>query len=311
MNPMILQLDDMRIFGIAACVPANALANSERLAQSTGIVTRRLVAHGESVVDLCVNAAKRVIADTKVAPTDFSAVVFVSFTNLDRMPCAAAVVQSKLGLPRDIVAFDVSLACSGWSYGLYLAGNLARVTGGKVLLLDGDVQSRFVNTDDVNTASLLADGGTATIVGAGDDHWNFKFAVDGNKREVLELAEGGKIKMNGMEVFKFVATDVVADIRDFLSATNRSVADFDAFVPHQPNAYMVRQLARELEFAAEKAVISCDRFGNLSSASIPVSIAAKGSRGKLLIAGFGGGLSTAVCSVVIDDDCSLSLMEIK
>lgn len=109
--------------------------------------------------------------------------------------------QVRLGLPKDVVAFDVSLACSGWGYGLYLAG--------------------------------------------------------------LQLEEGGTIQMDGFGVFKFVATDVVGYLREFLSANSQQLTA-NSFVPHQPNVYMVRQLAKSLGVAEGTTAISCDQLGNLS-----------------------------------------------
>ena len=158
-----LTLSNLRIAGICACVPRNAVRNGVKVAEATGIVTRRIAAEGTTVVDLCVKAAERVLSDTGAKPEDFGAILCVSFTQRDRMPAAAVQAQARLGFPKGIIAFDVSLACSGWGYGLYLAGLLARETGKKVLLLDGDVQSAFTGNDET-TAPLLADGGTAAVV---------------------------------------------------------------------------------------------------------------------------------------------------
>ena len=217
-----LALSNLRIAGICACVPKNAVPNEAKVAEATGIRTRRIAAEGTSVVDLCVKAAERVLADTGAKPEDFGAVLCVSFTQRDRMPAAAVQAQARLGFPKGIIAFDVSLACSGWGYGLYLAGLLARETGKKVLLLDGDVQSAFTD-GNAATEPLLADGGTATVVEnlnteaqRRGEEWTFAFVADGEKGEALKLSHGGTIRMDGFGVFKFVATDVVAYIKEFL-----------------------------------------------------------------------------------------------
>ena len=313
----------MRIAGICACVPRNAVSNEARVAEATGIVTRRIAEEGTSVVDLCVRAAERVLADTDAKPDDFGAVLCVSFTQRDRMPAAAIQAQARLGLPKGIIAFDVSLACSGWGYGLYLAGLLARETGKKVLLLDGDVQSAFTD-GDAATEPLLADGGTATVIENCSDRsivrlpWQFGFVADGEKGRALRLSHGEAIKMDGFGVFRFVATDVVAAIKDFLARLpdlspshplTPSPSTF-TFVPHQPNAYMVRQLAKSVGIEEARTAISCDELGNLSSASIPVTIAWKGVRGPVLFAGFGGGLSVALGAIALDDACKLSVLEV-
>ena len=317
-----VEIKGVRIAGVCACVPKNAVRNEEKVAAATGIVTRRIAEEGTTVVDLCVKAAERVLSDTGAKPEEFGAILCVSFTQRDRMPATAIQAQARLGFPRGVIAFDVSLACSGWGYGLYLAGLLARETGKKVLLLDGDVQSAFTGNDET-TAPLLADGGTATVIENCSDcsdcsivrlPWQFGFVADGEKGGALRLSHGESIKMDGFGVFKFVATDVVASIKDFLTSVNRTIKQSNnqtmTFVPHQPNAYMVRQLAKSLGIEEARTAISCDELGNLSSASVPATIAWKGVRGPVLFAGFGGGLSVSVGLIDLDDGCKLSVLEI-
>lgn len=305
----VLSLDGVRLEALSACVPTRTVINDEKIAKATGIRGCRRASPGTTVVDLCVRAAERAMAETGTAPGDFGAVICVTFTQHDRMPCAAVQTQARLGLPRSVVAFDVALACSGWGYGLYLAGLLARQTGRKTLLLDGDVQSAFMDPGDVATGPLLSDGGTAAVVSPADAPapWRFAFAADGAKGDALRLAHGGTIKMDGFGVFRFVATDVVGYLREFLSAT---ASGFTAFVPHQPNVYMVRQLAKSIGVTEELTAVSCDELGNLSSASVPATIAWRGVRGRLLVAGFGGGLSVSMGLIDVAPDCKLSAQEI-
>jgi len=311
----VLTIDGVRLEALAACVPARGVTNDEKVAKATGIVTRRVASQGTTVVDLCAKAAERALTDSGSVPSDFGAVLCVSFTQRDRMPCAAVQAQSRLGLPKSVIAFDVTLACSGWGYGLYLSGLLARQTGKKVLLLDGDVQSAFMNPDDAATSPLLSDGGTATIIAPSDasDVWTFAFVADGSKGDALRLSHGETIKMDGFGVFRFVATDVVGYLREFLGQTGVRTADrlgIDVFVPHQPNVYMVRQLAKSLAIPEEKTAVSCDVLGNLSSASVPTTIAWKGVRGRVLFSGFGGGLSVSTGLIGIDAACKLAVEEV-
>lgn len=305
----VLSINGVRIEALSACVPALAVVNDEKIAKATGIRCCRRVAPGTTVVDLCVLAAERALAEAAAKPADFGAVVFVSFTQRDRMPCAAVQAQARLGLPRSVIAFDVTLACSGWGYGLYLAGLLARQTGRKTLLLDGDVQSAFMAPGDAATGPLLSDGGTAAVVSpvAAAAPWRFAFVADGAKGDALRLSHGDTIKMDGFGVFRFVATDVVEGLREFLSTAG---SGFTAFVPHQPNVYMVRQLAKSIGVPEELTAVSCDELGNLSSASVPATIAWRGVRGRLLVAGFGGGLSVSMGLVDVASDCRLSRLEV-
>jgi 3-oxoacyl-[acyl-carrier-protein] synthase III len=346
----ILGVEGVRIAGISACVPANAVANDAKVAAATGIPARRVAPDGVSLLDLCCAAATRVMADTQARPEDFGAVLAVSFTQHERMPSLAAQTQARLGLPKSVLAFDVMQACAGWPYGLYLASLLARETGKKVLLLDGDRQSEFLDADDAATSPLLSDGATATVVEKVIELSNnriieFAFHTDGEKGAALRLEKGATIQMDGFGVFRFVATDVVEFLKRFVEETetlannriiecsnNRmngastfhstirhsTIRQFDNsiisfFVPHQPNVYMVRQLAKALGLE-ERTLISADRFGNLASASIPATIAANadafaGRDARLLVSGFGGGLAISAARVDLPADCRLSVVE--
>ena len=304
------ELGGVAIEALAAYVPPRSVANDENVAKATGIAARRIADDGETALDLSLRAAERLLAETGARRDDFGAVVSVSFTQHDRMPCSACQAQSRLELPKGIVAFDVMQACAGYGYGLYLSALLARQTGRKVLLLDGDKQSEFLDSSDAATSPLLGDSGTATIVApaAGAAAWKFAFASDGEKGAALRLENGGTIRMDGFGVFRFVATDVVAHLKSFLSSA--ATGDDFLFAPHQANVYMVRQLAKSVGIPDERMLVSADRFGNLSSASIPVTLAAHADavRGRnVLLAGFGGGLSVALGLVDIPADCAIVL----
>lgn len=307
----------MRLAGLAACVPPGRVPNDPKVAAATGIPARCVAADDVSGLDLCLAAARRVLADTGARPEEFGAILAVSFTQLQRMPCLAAQAQARLGFPKDILAFDVLQACAGWGYGLYLAALLVRETGKKVLLLDGDKQSAFLDATDPATAPLLSDGGTASVIEGKREKeeersadWQFAFLTDGAQGEALRLERGGTIQMDGFGVFRFVATDVVAFLKAFIGAR---AADF--FVPHQPNVYMVRQLAKAVGLA-DRVLISADRFGNLSSASVPTTLAAHADTllatsepPRVLIAGFGGGLAISAGLIDLPHDCKLAVVE--
>jgi 3-oxoacyl-[acyl-carrier-protein] synthase III len=349
----VLEVGGVRIAGIAACVPRNAVANDAKVAAATGIPARHVTPDGVTLLDLCCAAATRVMADTRSRPEEFGAILAVSFTQRDRMPSLAAQAQARLGFPKAILAFDVMQACAGWCYGLYLASLLARETGKKVLLLDGDRQSEFLDAGDAATSPLLSDGATATVVecddaasrfsrlsrpscrpddGNGEEQqtgsWRFAFHTDGAKGAALRLENGSTIRMDGFGVFRFVATDVVEFLKAFVnsltgadgsvSAPKRrdaasTLSDFSFFVPHQPNVYMVRQLAKSLGYE-DRTLVSADRFGNLASASVPATIAANaasfaGKEARLLVSGFGGGLAISAAAIDLPADCALSVAE--
>jgi len=319
----VLDLDGVVIDGVCSCLPrtsedslerCRALygddAKAENIVKSTGILRRRLAESGVTSLDLCTAAAARLLGDLSIALDEIGGVVFVTFTPASAMPCNACQAQARLGLPESVVAFDVSLACSGYAYGLYLAGSLAKATGKRVLLLDGDVQSAVVRADDEATVPVLADAGTATLVSpahASDRPWQFSFMSKGDGGAALQLPIGGKVKMDGFAVYRFVATDVSRFIAAFLDAIGRCADDFDAFVPHQANVYMIRQLAKALKFPEDKLLVSGDEVGNSASATVPVTISRRaGKLQRLLIAGFGGGLSASVASIELSDRTLLS-----
>ena len=309
-----LRLTGVSVDGVCAVLPQASEDNLARctelygdaakaasVVKATGILRRRIAAAGTTSLDLCVAAAEALMKDGAVSATDIGGVVFVTFTPAESMPCNACQAQARLGLGNDIVAFDVGLACSGYAYGLYLAGTLAWATGRKILLLDGDAQTTRVKKNDGATVPVLADAGTATIVSQGGaDAWEFAFLSKGEDGAALRLPVGGTISMDGFAVYRFVAMDVQSFIKGFLAETGRAADSFDAFVPHQANVFMIRQLAKSLGFAADKLLVSADEVGNSASATVPVTIArcAKGGQ-RLLVSGFGGGLSAAVASITL------------
>lgn len=320
----ILEVDGVVIRGIATCLPSRVEDNLARcteiygteakalsIVKATGIKSRRVVEKGTSSLDLCAKAAEDVLTGTGTMPEEIGAVIDVTFTPERPMPCNACQAQRRLGLPHDLVAFDINLACSGWAYGLYVASTFAKATGKKVLLLDGDTQTTYMDAADITTVPVMADAGTATLVSPGEAQapWKFSFMTQGEKGDSLTLPFGGTIAMDGLGIFKFVTMDVLYLIRDFMAQVGETPDSLDAFVPHQANIFMIQQIAKKLKFPSEKLALSGDVLGNSSSATVPTTIAHAASRGKLLVSGFGGGLSASVGVINIGQDCYLKVVE--
>ena len=330
-----LELSGVGICAIYSCLPAKSEDNLARcvevygdekkalsVVKATGIKSRRIVSPGTSSLDLCVAAAERLISDIGIAKEDIGAVIDVTFTPERTMPCNACQAQRRLGLPTDLVAFDINLACSGWAYGLFVAGQFAKATGKKVLLLDGDTQTPYMNSADIATVPVMADAGTATLVAPMDAAdmrpWKFSFLTNGAKGDTLTLPFGGKISMDGLGIFKFVTMDVLYLIRDFMAEIGETPEAIDAFVPHQANVFMIQQIAKKLRFPSEKLWVSGDVFGNSSSATVPTTIAYCGGREeesaakaakRLLVSGFGGGLSASVGLIDLPSSCALKVFD--
>ena len=248
---------------------------------------------GETLLDLAVQSAKSAAEES--AP--IAAVVAATFSNPDRFPSLAVKVASSLGLPASTPAFDIQMACSAYPYALYVAGKLSSDLGGRVLVIDGDVQSPLVDTSDHATGAIFSDACTASVVSArgasaARSHFDFLSRADG----ALECAAQGPIKMDGFAVFSFVATEVSKFIGAFLDGVAKETGSDPRsfqFAPHQANPYMVRRLADALGLSGGLLTIP-DDYRNPGSCSVPMALAMKGRPGPAIIAGFGAGLSASV-----------------
>ncbi|TFC70141.1 ketoacyl-ACP synthase III [Cryobacterium sp. TMS1-20-1] len=341
------------IEGVVACLPENLIDNRDACAdlfgdsvdtliKATGIQSRAIANPGTTALDLNLAAARKLIELTRVSLDDIGAVICVTFTPEYLLPSDAPAAQSALALSNNTIAFDISMACSGYGYGLYVAALLVKSTGKKVLLLDGDVQSAFVSKLDKSTYPVMADAGSATLLSPNldsADEWKFAFFTDGGGREDLFIPAGGskipvdkeqirprcredgssrsqsQIYMDGFGIFKFVAQTASRFIEQFMSQIQLNPAELDTFVPHQANMYMINQLARKLKIENSKIWKSGDKFGNPASASIPLTIAYEAGklggdeRAQTLIAGFGGGLSISVGLISLKKSASYALIK--
>ena len=264
-----------------------------------------VVGHGEALGALAVRAAR------EVARGEIGAVIAATFSNRERFPALAVRVAGALGLPRETLAFDLQLACSAYPYAVYLAGKLSADTGKRVLVIDGDVQSPLVDTADHATGAIFNDACTATLVhsarclvpSAEEREARSYFDFMSEENEALTCSAEGPIHMDGFKVFSFVATEVSAFLKHFLSALRTPHSALcTLFAPHQANPYMVRQLAKSL--GLEKELVTLDEsLKNPGSCSVAMALAAKGRPGaRALIAGFGAGYSASVGLVRLADD---------
>ena len=304
----------LSIEAVCGCVPATVVDNRALLAEllgaakagavvkSTGFPFRRVAAPGATVYDLALPAARRALDG--VAPATVGGIVAVTFSAPDRFPALAIRLHHALGLPADAAAFDLSLACSGYPYGLHAAAQLAAATGKRVLLVDGDVQSAHVDVSDANTLAVMSDAATATLLAPGGDPASFAFFTDGAGADTLRCGADGKIRMDGFGVFRFVAGAVSQFLKEFCAAATPPAL----FVPHQANMYMVRQLAKSLGLEPQLRT-SGERFANPGSCSVPLTLASTEGAGRALLAGFGAGLSAAAALVTIPPTLRRSLVE--
>lgn len=331
-----LKFENVGISGISACVPTNISKNSELtdLIQSEeilktinliGIKEKRFVNDGVSPSDLCYEAAEKLLSDLKIDRSTIDVLIFMSQLPDYRIPATAPSLQHRLGLQNSTACFDMSLACSGYVYALSTAYAYASQPNiRKVLLLDGETFSKIVNPRDKVNMPLYGDAGTATLIEKGDFGLSFfSLNSDGAGVDAIKITAGGAkcptnnksisvleredgnfrsdtdIYMDGMEVFNFTMKVVPKNIKEIIEFADETLDNIDKFVFHQANKFMTDFFIKKLKIPPEKAPYSLDRFGNTSSASIPLTITTEmkndleNSKKKILLSGFGAGLSWA------------------
>lgn len=322
-----------RIAGLVSCVPSRIVDNApfrERfgdkatdIEKMTGVLERRWTDEDTTTADLCQRAAEHLLARLGWARDSVDALFFVTQTPDYRLPATACALQGRLGLSRQVVAFDINLGCSGYPYGLWLAmTTIASGAARRVLLLVGDTITKTVDPEDRSTAMLFGDAGTATAIevdAAGEAH--FVLGTDGTGERQLMIAEGAyrtpplpaedasgpkadALYMDGGAIFNFTLATVPPLVAATLERAG-GVDQFDAFLFHQANAFMLRHLAKKAKLPADKVPVNIDRFGNTSSATIPLLMTTdmadrlKADTMRLGMFGFGVGFSWGSADIAV------------
>jgi 3-oxoacyl-[acyl-carrier-protein] synthase-3 len=318
--------------GISACVPLNKVSNydcelldeKERklFVKSTGIEYRRVADSDVTAADLCEKAANQLLVDLKWERSEINVLVFVTQTPDYITPSTAIVLQEKLQLSNNCLAFDINLGCSGYVYGLSVVASLLQnIPNGKGLLLVGDISTACISPNDKSTVPLFSDAGSATalIQDTKSKGFNFNLQSDGKGFETIIIPEGGyrnpfkvsslKIKniekgierngthliLNGIDVFNFSVNEVPENIQQLLTNYNSVTPDY--FVLHQANKIINEGIADSLNIDLSKFPSSLKYYGNTSSASLPITLVTellpqlKSKKLNLLLSGFGVGLS--------------------
>ena len=315
------------ITAVAHHVPDEVLDNAyftarmdttdEWIRTRTGIHERRVLRDG-ATSDLAAPAARRCLEARGIGPDDVDCIIVSTITPDHVFPSTAAIVQQKLGARR-AWGFDLSAACSGFTYGLAVASSL--VTSGaarRVLLCAADKMTALTNYEDRTTAVLFGDAGGAVLVEASEDPEvgliDFECRVDGDGVGSLYMPAGGSARpasaetvaarehflvQDGATVFK-AATTGMADVAEALMRRNGLTPDgIDWLVPHQANRRIIDAVGRRLGMPAEKVMLNVDRLGNTSAATIPTCLSewhasgALAPRDHVVLASFGAGFSMA------------------
>lgn len=331
---------NIRIRAIAAAVPENRIENSayvasqgeeqvQKFEKMTGVKERR---HAVNLTThhLAFQSALALREAGNFSANDVDALLFVSQSPDVRLPATACVLQHELNLKNDLAAFDIGLGCSGFVYSLWQAASLC-VSGAakKVLLLGGDTCSRIVSVDDIANQMLFGDAGFAAIVEVGDDpdcSLNWQLGTDGGGADAICAKGGGflsqvgkvcleheNLYMDGLEVFNFTTNAIPPALKSFAENSGCALKDFDAFCFHQANKFILKQIAMMAGFSSLKHLVSIDRYGNTSSASIPLTLCDQREKhpGRTLMAGFGVGLSWGIESYDFTNTQLLPVIDVK
>ena len=310
------------VLGCGSYLPSRILSNDELarsvdttdewIVQRTGIRERHIAAPGELTSDLAINAARAALANAHIEASSIDLIVLGTSTPDQTFPATAVTVQAGLGITQG-AAFDLQAVCSGFVYALQVTDALLRLGAYKrALVIGAETFSRILDWNDRTTCVLFGDGAGALVLeaqeqpGTTDDRGilTTHLRSDGRHKSKLYVDGGvsstqtvGHLRMEGREVFKHAVAMITDVIYDAFKATGTSAADIDWFVPHQANKRIIDGSAHKLGISPEKVVMTVDRHGNTSAASIPLALAdavadRRIKRGNLiLLEAMGGGFT--------------------
>lgn len=315
-----------QIIGWGKCVPERVMTNFEleRLVDTsdqwirtrTGIVERRIAGPGETTFSLALGAALEAIEVADINPARIDMVIVATSTpDYGAFPSVASLVQHAIGAT-NAGAFDLNAACSGFAYGFAVAGDMIASGNHRTILLIGaETMSRIIDWTDRSTCVLFGDGAGAVVLQATDGEAGVLSTVlgsDGSGAHLLCVPAGGSrlpaspdtvaarqhyIRMDGREVYRFAVNVMSRAAREAIARAGLSLEDIDLFIPHQANIRIIQSAARSLDLPPEKVFVNVDRYGNTSSASIPIALCEALEQGRihpsdhLVFVGFGAGLS--------------------
>jgi 3-oxoacyl-[acyl-carrier-protein] synthase-3 len=295
----------VRSCGIA--VPDKVLTNDDLAArldtsdawitERTGIRERHI---GGTTSSLAAEAGQQALDRAGVAAADIDMLVLATTTPDAMVPSTASTVQELLGIPGG--AFDINAACSGFVYGLAVSAGLAATGTDRILLVGAETLSRITDWDDRKIAVLVGDGAGAVVVEAVEGPGNLlshNLHSDGSLRHLLYCDHGGYLFMDGQEIFRKAVRVVVESANQALDDAGVGIDEITMLIPHQANLRIIQAACQRLGIPEERTAIVIDRYGNTSSASIPLALDHALETGRvnngdlLLLTGFGGGMSWA------------------
>lgn len=336
------QFNNIKVSGVASAVPTEIVKVSDfaakygedyvtKFSASTGIKQFRRTKPHQTASDLCYAAAEKIISEKAINREEIGALVFVAHSTDYRRPATACVLHKRLGLDKNCAAYDISLGCSAFVYGMQVVCSMmANSDIEKALLLVGESLTKMVNPEDKSVNMLFGDGGAAILLEKTDKESSIKglLKTDGTGYKAIIAPGGGFRNMNaptqvfewkdgnirslyntnmqGDDVFGFTISQVPRTIKEFLTKTETDVNEFDCLAFHQANKYISQTLCKKLKCSEDKMPLCLDRFGNTSAPAIPLVLSDtfgdvnEDKDLKVLACGFGVGLSWGVCSMTIN-----------
>lgn len=331
----VLLLVKAYIKGIEYYCPQQIEANpaNDKLTEKIGILTRHIAKDNELASDLAYMAAEKLFKSKLCEKEEIDFLLYCTQSPDHFLPTTACLLQSRLNLPTTCGAFDYNLGCSGYVYGLSIAKGLIESGAAKnILLITSDTYSKYIHPLDRSVKVLFGDAATATLVSSTNSEDDligpFDFGTDGRGADNLIVPAGalkepissinleettdsfGNVRMrknlymNGPEVFNFTLKEVPRSIQNLLEKSNKTKDDYDLFIFHQANKYMLEHLRKKLHIDEHKFSICIENFGNTVSSTIPIALKNELIQGRinnsslLMLVGFGVGYSWASCNVV-------------
>ncbi len=319
------------ITGWGMAVPERVLTNQE-LAQMvdtddewivsrTGIHERHIARSDETTATLATAAAYQAIEPTDIDPYEVDLIIVATSTPEHIFPSTASLVQDMIGAV-NAGAFDLSAACTGFIYALDMAAQAIRSGSiDNALVIGAETLSRVINWEDRTTCILFADGAGAFVLQAREKHGGVLSSItrsDGSGGDLLSIPAGGSkipttketvdaklhtIRMNGREVFRFATRVMASATKEVVAKAGLEVEDIDLVIPHQANQRIIEMAARSLKLPADKFYMNLSKYGNTSTASIPIAFYEAFAEDRihdgdnLVFVGFGGGLTWGALAV--------------
>ena len=345
------EFHNIKIAAIASAVPSEVINVADfseqygaeyvrKFQESTGIRQFRRTREHQTASDLCFASAEKILHKKQIDRDEIGIHVFVAHSTDYRRPATACVLHKRLGLNKDCAAFDISLGCSAFVYGLQVVCSMMQTSSSKkALLLVGETLTKMVNPKDKSVSMLFGDGGAAILLEKTESDCVIQgiLKTDGEGYKSIIAPAGGFRNMNaphddfvwpdgnvrnlyntimqGEDVFAFTISDVPKTIKEFLSTTGTTIDDYDCLAFHQANRFISQMLCKKLKADSTKMPLCLDRYGNPSAPAIPMVICdtygeINDSRElEILACGFGVGLSWGVCSFTVNSDNVFPIFE--